>query len=56
MYEVNTDYPIGEIPASEYSDELLKSADDTAAVVVISRDSSEAADYEPNMVIQHLRS
>ena len=50
MYEENKDYPIGEIPASEYSDELLKSADDTAAVVVISRDSSEAADYEPDMV------
>ena len=50
MYEENKDYPIGEIPASEYSDELLKSADDTAAVVVISRDSSEAADYEPDVV------
>ena len=50
MYEENKDYPIGEIPASEYSDELLKSADDTVAVVVISRDSSEAADYEPDMV------
>lgn len=49
-YENPASYPIGEIPASMYSDSLLASADDTAAVVVISRDSSEAADYNPNMV------
>ena len=42
-------YMVGEIPASLYTDELLSSADGTAAVVVITRDSSEAADYEPNM-------
>lgn len=42
-------YLVGEIPASMYSDELLASADNTAAVVVITRDSSEAADYEPVM-------
>lgn len=42
-------YMVGEIPASMYTDELLASADGTAAVVVITRDSSEAADYEPTM-------
>lgn len=50
IYENPSKYPIGEIPASLYTDELLASADGTAAVVVISRDSSEAADYNPNMV------
>ncbi len=32
-----------------YEDSLLASADGTAAVVVISPDSSEPADYNPNM-------
>ncbi|MCD7760978.1 MAG: glycoside hydrolase family 3 C-terminal domain-containing protein [Clostridiales bacterium] len=49
-YENPSVYPVGEIPAALYSDELLASADDTVAVVVISRDSSEAADYEVDMV------
>lgn len=49
IYANPAKYPIGEIPASLYTDALLKSADGTAAVVVISRDSSEAADYNPNM-------
>ncbi len=39
------EYFVGEAPASLYSEELLSSADDTVAVVVISRDNSEAADY-----------
>lgn len=42
-------YLVGEIPASMYTDEVLASADGTAAVCVITRDSSEAADYEPTM-------
>ena len=42
-------YNIGEAPASVYTDELLSSADGTAAVVLITRDSSEAADYYPTM-------
>ena len=42
-------YNIGEAPASVYSDEILASADGTAAVVLITRDSSEAADYYPTM-------
>ncbi len=42
-------YMTGEIPASMYTDDLLATADDTAAVVVITRDSSEAADYSPSM-------
>lgn len=48
-YENPSTYPVGEIPASLYTDDLLSAADSTAAVVVISRDSSEAADYNPNM-------
>lgn len=50
IYENPSAYPIGEIPASLYTDAILSSADNTAAVVVISRDSSEAADYNPDMV------
>ena len=42
-------YMTGEIPASMYTDELLATADDTPAVVMITRDSSEAADYQPTM-------
>lgn len=42
-------YMVGEIPASMYTDDVLASADGTAAVVVITRDSSEAADYSPGM-------
>ena len=42
-------YNIGEAPLSEYPEDVLSSADDTAAVVLISRDSSEAADYYPTM-------
>lgn len=49
VYENPASYPIGEIPATLYTDSLLASADQTAALVVISRDSSEAADYNPNM-------
>ena len=47
-YEIVPIYPIGEIPADLYSADVLSSADGTAAVVVISRDNSEAADYNPN--------
>lgn len=46
-YVNQSEYPVGEIPASLYTDDILSSADDTAAIVVISRDSSEAADYYP---------
>ncbi len=49
-YEEPSAYAVGEIPASLYTDDLLSGADSTAAVVVISRDSSEAADYNPDMV------
>lgn len=49
VFENPSVYPIGEAPASLYSDDVLRSADETAAVVVLSRDSSEAADYNPNM-------
>lgn len=46
-YENQSMYPVGEIPADLYTDDILSSADDTTAVVVLSRDSSEAADYYP---------
>ena len=42
-------YMTGEIPASMYTDDLLATADNTAAIVIITRDSSEAADYSPSM-------
>ncbi len=42
-------YIVGEAPADIYPDEILASAADTTAVVVLSRDSSEAADYSTNM-------
>lgn len=49
IYEPKPSYPVGEIPTDLYTDGVLSSANDTAAVVVISRDSSEAADYHPSM-------
>ncbi len=49
IYENPSTYNVGELPASEYTDAALSSADGTAAIVVISRDSSEAADYEVGM-------
>ena len=48
-YENPAAYNVGEAPDSIYDDDVLKSADDTAAIVVLSRDNSEAADYNPNM-------
>ncbi len=39
------EYFVGEAPASLYGDDLLASADDSVALVVLSRDNSEAADY-----------
>ncbi|MBP3914012.1 MAG: glycoside hydrolase family 3 C-terminal domain-containing protein, partial [Lachnospiraceae bacterium] len=48
-WEAPAVYLVGEIPSSMYTDEVLASADDTAAVCVITRDSSEAADYEVMM-------
>ena len=50
MAENFTTYKVGEAPASVYTDELLVSADGTAALVLITRDNSEAADYHPDMV------
>ena len=49
-YENPSAYPVGELPPDMYTSDVLGSADGTAAVVVISRDNSEAADYNPNMV------
>lgn len=48
-YENPESYQVGEVPADLYTNDLLATAEDTAAVVVISRDSSEAADYHPDM-------
>ena len=49
MYENAASYCVGEAPVDVYTDELLESADGSVALVVFSRDSSEAADYNPNM-------
>lgn len=49
IYEAPSTYCVGEAPASIYTDDVLASADGTVALVVFSRDSSEAADYNPNM-------
>nr|MCR4674602.1 glycoside hydrolase family 3 C-terminal domain-containing protein [Lachnospiraceae bacterium] len=49
IYENPSTYNVGELPSSLYTDDVLSSADNTVAVVVISRDSSEAADYEVDM-------
>lgn len=48
-YEGPTAYNIGEAPASLYDESLLASADGTAAVVMISRDSTEGSDYGQEM-------
>jgi beta-glucosidase len=40
---------VGEANPDIYTDSVLSSADNTAAIVVLSRDSSEAADYEVDM-------
>ncbi len=50
IYENAAKYPVGEMDPALYTEELLATADGTAAIVVISRDSSEAADYHPDMV------
>ncbi len=49
MYEGATEYAVGELPAGEYTDAALNAAKDTAAIVFISRDSSEASDYALSM-------
>ena len=49
MFENGTMYNVGEAPADIYTDDVLSSADGTVALVVLSRDSSEAADYHPDM-------
>ena len=50
IYENPASYCVGEAPVDVYTDALLASADGTVALVVFSRDSSEAADYNPDMV------
>ena len=49
IYENPESYCVGEAPADVYTESLLNSADGSVALVVYSRDSSEAADYNPNM-------
>lgn len=48
-YENPSEYFVGEAPASLYTEDILKTADDTAAIVVLSRDNSEASDYSTDM-------
>ena len=45
MFATADSYMIGEPPASLYTQDVLNAAKDTAAVVFLSRDSSEASDY-----------
>ena len=45
MAETATSYMIGEPPAESYPQAVLDAAKDTAAIVFLSRDSSEASDY-----------
>ncbi len=45
MFETADSYMIGEPPADFYTQDVLASAKDTAAIVFLSRDSSEASDY-----------
>lgn len=49
MFENSAQYNVGEAPSDIYTDDVLASADGTVALVVLSRDSSEAADYHPAM-------
>lgn len=49
MYEEAQSYVVGELDPSLYTSEVLNSANDTAAIVFISRDSSEASDYSTEM-------
>ena len=42
-------YQIGELPVSAYTDDILATADGTTAIVFLTRDSSEAADYNDTM-------
>ena len=49
MYENANSYVIGEPPANLYTQAALDSAKDTAAIVFLSRDSSEASDYSLDM-------
>jgi beta-glucosidase len=49
IYESPSGYAVGEANPDIYTDSVLSSADNTAAIVVLSRDSSEAADYEVDM-------
>ncbi|MBQ2461832.1 MAG: glycoside hydrolase family 3 protein, partial [Clostridia bacterium] len=50
MYENAAKYKIGEAPSSIYTDAVLASADGTVALVTLSRDNSEAADYNTKMI------
>ena len=50
MYDNPQKYKIGEAPSSIYTDAVLSSADGTVALVVLSRDNSEAADYSTKMI------
>ena len=47
--EPASSYQIGELPASAYPADLLASADNTTALVLLTRDSSEAADFTTAM-------
>ena len=49
MYEPEASFQVGELPESDYTGDILATADDTTAIVFLTRDSSEAADYSDAM-------
>ena len=49
IYQETQEYIVGELPPDQYTDSVLESASDTAAIVFLSRDSSEASDYSTQM-------
>lgn len=49
IYQETQEYIVGELPPDQYTDSVLESASDTAAIVFLSRDSSEASDYSIQM-------
>ena len=49
IYELPDSYQVGELSADDYTEDVLATADGTTAIVLLTRDSSEAADYSLTM-------
>lgn len=48
-YEPEGSFQVGELPGSSYTSDVLASANSTTAIVFLTRDSSEASDYNSTM-------